>query len=28
MFGSIFDTYHGAPILCYTTTDLWIFYAK
>ena len=25
MFGSIFNTYHGAPILSCTTTDLGIF---
>ena len=25
MFGSIFNTDHGAPILCCTTTDLEIF---
>jgi len=25
MFGSIFNTYHGAPILCCTTTDFGIF---
>jgi len=28
MFSSIFNTYHGAPILCCTTTDLYIFYVK
>jgi len=27
-FGSIFNTCHGAPILCGTTTDFGIFYAK
>jgi len=27
MFGSIFNTYHGAPILCCTTTDL-VFLCK
>ena len=26
MFGSIFNTYHGAPILCCTTTDFGIFW--
>jgi len=26
MFASIFNTYHGAPILCYTTTDLGNFW--
>jgi len=25
MFDSTFNTYHGAPILCGTTTDLGIF---
>jgi len=25
MFGSVFNTYHGAPILRCTTTDLGIF---
>jgi len=25
MFGFIFNTYYGAPILCCTTTDLGIF---
>jgi len=25
MFGSIFNTYRGAPFLCCTTTDLGIF---
>jgi len=25
MFGSIFNSYHGAPILCCTTTNLGIF---
>jgi len=28
MFASIFNTYHGAPILCCTTTDWGIFYVK
>jgi len=28
MFSSIFDTYHVAPILCCTTTDLGIFLCK
>jgi len=28
MLDSIFNTYHGAPILCGTTTDLGIFYVK
>jgi len=27
-FGSIFNTCHGAPILCGTTTDFGIFYVK
>jgi len=26
--GSIFNTYHGAPILCCTTRDLGIFCVK
>ena len=28
MFGFILNAYHGAPILCCTTTDLGIFYEK
>jgi len=28
MFGFVFNIYHGAPTLCYTTTDLGIFHAK
>jgi len=28
MFDSIFNTYHGVPILCCTTTDLKIFMWK
>jgi len=28
MFRSILNAYHGAPILCCTTTDLGIFYEK
>jgi len=28
MLGSIFNTYHGDPILYCTTTDLEIFYEK
>jgi len=28
MFGSIFNACHGAPILCCTTTDLWILLCK
>jgi len=28
MFGSIFKTYHGAPILCCITTGLGIFHVK
>ena len=27
-FGSIFNIYHGAPMLCYTITDLAIFLCK
>jgi len=28
MFASIFNTYHGAPILCCTAKDLGIFRVK
>jgi len=28
MLGSILNTYHGAPILCCTTTDLGIINVK
>jgi len=28
MFGSIFNIYHGTPILCRTTTDLAIFWYR
>jgi len=28
MFDSIFNTYHGAPIVCGSTTDFGIFYVK
>jgi len=28
MFGSVFSTYHCAPILCCTASDLWIILCK